>query len=138
MTGYVVDASAIGPLIIPDEANNGHDFMFAVLAGNQTSVPQHWRLEVANLGRSAVRRQRLDHAHLALALAELSRFALEIDQETNQHAWGRSFELAIRHGLTPYDAAYLELAMRLGRTLVTNDRALIRAASAEHLDYLTQ
>jgi predicted nucleic acid-binding protein len=36
--------------------------------------------------------------------------------------------LAALHDLTAYDAAYLELAMRRGCTLVTSDKALSRAA----------
>ena len=36
--------------------------------------------------------------------------------------------LAHEHGLTAYDAAYLELAMRLGLPLATGDRSLAAAA----------
>jgi predicted nucleic acid-binding protein len=39
--------------------------------------------------------------------------------------------LAARHGLTAYDAAYLELAQRRALPLATRDAALIRAAAAE-------
>jgi predicted nucleic acid-binding protein len=38
--------------------------------------------------------------------------------------------LALAYGLTAYDAAYLDLAMRLGATLATLDAALIRAAAS--------
>ena len=41
------------------------------------------------------------------------------------------FALARRHGLTFYDAAYLELAMRERIALATLDQALARAAIAE-------
>jgi predicted nucleic acid-binding protein len=40
-------------------------------------------------------------------------------------------ELAERRDLTTYDAAYVELAARLGLDLVTLDRALAKAAAAE-------
>ena len=36
-------------------------------------------------------------------------------------------ELAARHGLSAYDAAYLELAMRRGLPLATRDDALLAA-----------
>jgi predicted nucleic acid-binding protein len=36
--------------------------------------------------------------------------------------------LAQAHNLTGYDAAFLELAMRLQLPLATNDQALVRAA----------
>jgi predicted nucleic acid-binding protein len=38
------------------------------------------------------------------------------------------FQLANRHGLTVYDAAYLDLAVREGLPLASIDAALIRAA----------
>ena len=39
-------------------------------------------------------------------------------------------QLAEQHRLSAYDAAYLELALRLGLPLATADRALIAAAQA--------
>jgi predicted nucleic acid-binding protein len=44
--------------------------------------------------------------------------------------------LAERHRLTTYDAAYLELALRLALPLATLDEALRRAAVAERLPVL--
>ena len=46
----------------------------------------------------------------------------------------RAFNLAREHGLSFYDALYLELANRLGTTLATLDRKLARAALAEGLE----
>ena len=45
--------------------------------------------------------------------------------------------LARRHALTTYDAAYLELALRLGATLATLDRKLARAADAEGVEVIS-
>ena len=39
--------------------------------------------------------------------------------------------LARKHGLSGYDAAYLETAIRRGATLATLDKALVRAAADE-------
>ncbi len=41
--------------------------------------------------------------------------------------------LARRHGLTIYDAMYLDLALRLGADLATFDTALCRAALTEEI-----
>jgi predicted nucleic acid-binding protein len=43
----------------------------------------------------------------------------------------RVVELAARHGLTVYDAAYLQLVLDVDGKLATCDRALARAARAE-------
>ena len=44
------------------------------------------------------------------------------------HPWNAVSAIADRHGLTVYDAAYLELAQRRRLPLATLDRALCRAA----------
>ena len=53
---------------------------------------------------------------------------IAIDDETDLHAWSETLALSRSEGLTLYDAAYLELAIRLGLPLATGDRALIAAA----------
>lgn len=115
----VVDASVIGPLIIPDEAEAMLASLMPVLVEGRAVVPQHWRLEVLNLGRMAIRRKRLDAGQLAETIGVLSEFRIKIDEGTNVHAWSRTLDLAERHSLTAYDAAYVELAQRIAAPLMT-------------------
>jgi predicted nucleic acid-binding protein len=75
-------------------------------------APSSWRLEVANALHMAVRRKRIDNAFCDASLADLSALEIHIDTETDQHAWTATLQLAERFQLTPYDAAYLELAQR--------------------------
>jgi predicted nucleic acid-binding protein len=79
----------------------------------------------------AMRRKRIDAAFRDRALFNLSTMKIEVDPESHLHAWKAGMRLSDRHGLTSYDAAYLELAQRRRLTLATLDRALIRAADAE-------
>lgn len=92
-------------------------------------VPSLWRLEIANALRTAVRRWREDEAFVDRSLRRLAAMPIEIDDQTNTHAWGATRLLSREHALTPYDAAYLELAVRLGLPLASGDRDLIAAAS---------
>jgi predicted nucleic acid-binding protein len=128
VTGFVFDASAFGPLIVPDEAADIIPGMLDLLNGQGAIVPQHWRLEIANLMRMAVRRKRLKEDEIPSLVNMLSDLAIEVDTATVNQAWGQTLKLATLYDLTAYDAAYLELAMRRGCTLVTNDNALKRAA----------
>ena len=134
MTIWVIDASVIGPLLIPDEAAQLHPGLQACLLDGHAIVPQHWRLEVANLGRMAVRRQRLTVAELAIGLAAIAGALPAEDGETGVRAWSQGLALAERHTLTIYDAAYLELAARRSVPLLSADRALRAAARIEAVE----
>lgn len=133
MTLLVVDASAIGPLVLPDERENLIAGLFEELAAGNAVVPGNWRLEVANLARVAVRRRRIEAERLPRIFSRLKKLAVEVDVETDAAAWNASLDLAGQHDLTAYDAAYLELAMRRRLPLATLDGPLSRAALAENV-----
>lgn len=100
-------------------------------------VPGIWRLEVANGLRMAVRRKRCSVAEMHDAIAQLFDLAIEDDRETASHAWTTTLGLADDHSLTMYDAAYLEVALRLALPLASCGRDLIAAARRHALDVLT-
>jgi predicted nucleic acid-binding protein len=100
-----------------------------VVAGG-AMVPGLWRLEVANVLRTVLRRGQLSLDQRDAALVALSQWPVTVDDETDQRAWTDTLRLADRFGLTPYDAAYLELASRRGLPLATLDRELMVAAPA--------
>jgi len=56
--------------------------------------------------------------------------ALPIDVDTQPPAAAAVLSLALRHDLSSYDAACLELALRLQLPIATQDAALAEAASA--------
>ena len=74
------------------------------------------------------RRGRLDRPGVEQRLRLLAALPISIDGETDAHAWNDTMLLARAERLTLYDAAYLELAIRINGTLATLDRALARAA----------
>ena len=91
-------------------------------------VPSLWRLEIANVLRNAVRRQRCDEAYVDQSIERLAQLPITIDSETDHLAWGATQTLSREEGLTPYDAAYLELALRRQVPLATGDSELVAAA----------
>ena len=137
MSVHVVDASTMGPVMLSDEAERLLPGLMEILIEADALVPQHWRLEVANMCRVALRQKRLTEAQLDRALLEAARFPVTVDQETQLHAWSRTTMLAAKHDLTVYDAAYLELALRAAVPLATLDGPLARAAVAENHPVLT-
>lgn len=131
MIRYVIDASSVGPLVVPDEAENLLPAVRVALANEECIAPGHWRFEVGNLALMAVRRKRVDSQTVLANLRDLSEFVVEIDPLSPQLAWNRTYLLAQQNALTLYDAAYLELAQRLSLALLSADGALLRAAVRE-------
>lgn len=132
----VVDASIVMSWYFDDEKSSGSDGVLEAVGQSGATVPGHWRLEVANSLRTAVNRGRVASAYRNAVLEALSGLPIEIDPETVRHAWGATLALADKHKLTPYDAAYLELAIRRQVSLATLDKVLKSAALAEGIDVL--
>lgn len=98
--------------------------------GAPVRVPALWHLEIANALLVVVRRKLMTEAQRQLGLSLLSQLRVIIDDETNRLAFSIISELAARHTLSVYDAAYLELARRKSMPLGKRDEPL-RAAAKE-------
>ena len=119
-----------------DETTEAVVQAFQALREDGAWVPALWRLEVANVLQLNVTRRRHRATFRDAALAELALLPIHLDGETDRHAWGESLHLAERHGLTVYDAAYLELALRKKIPLATLDRQLRAAAASNGVELL--
>ena len=104
--------------------------MLGALESEQAIVPDLWHLEVANTLVIGERRKRSTQADTVTWMGFLSALPITVDEETRAHAFGDTAGLARAHGLSVYDAAYLELAMRRGLRLATLDEKLSAAAVA--------
>lgn len=108
----VLDASMTITWLFEDEHTEAGHAVMRRVAAEGALVPSLWRLEVANVLRNAVRRRRCDENYADRSLARLGRLPIKSDEETDNHAWGATRLLSRQDDLTPYDAAYLELAIR--------------------------
>lgn len=61
-------------------------------------------------------------------LALFQALPIQLDEFAHKQAWGETLRLAREHKLTTYDAAYLEMAVRLSLPLGTLDTSLRAAA----------
>ncbi|WP_242050021.1 type II toxin-antitoxin system VapC family toxin [Planktothricoides raciborskii] len=94
-----------------------------------TIVPAIWSLEVANTLLVAERRNRMTQEQSQLAIALLQSLLIHVEEATDSKAFSSTFDLARKEGLAAYDAAYLELAIRLKLPIATLDRRLAEAAT---------
>jgi predicted nucleic acid-binding protein len=93
-------------------------------------APSLWPLEALNGLLVAERKKRIQ-AGLRHRYADFLRdLPIRVDTETADKAWTATVELAERHRLSLYDAAYLELALRRNLPLATLDKDLAKAAKA--------
>jgi predicted nucleic acid-binding protein len=101
-----------------------------MLKGKRAVVPALWHLEVANGLAMTERRGDLTLDEVTAAVDELQIIASQsIDTETALLPLREALAGARAHGLTSYDAVYLELALQEGLPLATLDKRLRAAAT---------
>ena len=126
---FVVDASIAFAWVLPNQASpEAEALLERIEAGAGAVVPTLWFLEVANGLLVAQRRKKVTAQERLLALRRLLALALTVDEDDARDVFGRTSTLAEQQGLSVYDAAYLELALRRDLPLGTRDRALRSAA----------
>lgn len=129
---FVLDNSVVMRWLFGDGLPENLDYANRVLEilkqdGSVAMVPSVWPLEVGNVIARAEARGFLREARSAEFLGILQDMAIQVDPRSSQHALGDTLQLARRYSLSTYDAAYLELALREGLPLATNDGDLKKA-----------
>jgi len=127
---FVLDCSIVLAWYFVDEANSYADSVASSLTNATAVVPTLFHLEVANALVVGERRKRGTEAQAATFLKRIASLPIVVDDETVARAWSDTIALARTHGLSSYDAAYLELAMRESIELATLDAPLRVAALA--------
>jgi predicted nucleic acid-binding protein len=132
----VLDSSATLARLWEDETTDTIKQLFERICDRGAWAPSLWKLEVANALELDVRRGRHVAEFRDGALADLALLPIQIDPETDRHAWGATLRLAEKYRLTVYDSAYLELAVRRSLPLATLDRQLRAAGGGEGVELL--
>lgn len=125
---FILDNSVTSGWYLENQASAYGDAIADRLESDVAFVPPIWELELTNVLRTACIRQRLDAERAQDILARMGELPIEVDRQPI--ARGELLALALRHGLSSYDAAYLELALRRQLPLATTDQALRDAALA--------
>mgnify|MGYP005658881819 CR=1 FL=1 len=126
---FALDASVTVAWAFKEELNKYTRAVLRALREGKAYVPSIWPLEVGNALLVAERRGRLKHAEVEQFLTFLRELPITIERESPERLFGEIMALAREQRLSTYDATYLDLAMRLGLPLATQDRALRRAAT---------
>ena len=125
---FVIDNSVVCGWFIDNQATAYTDAVAALLLDDKAIAPALLQLELANVLRTACRRGRMIAQEAHAIIEQLDALPIEFDRDTPGPA--AILSLALRHDLSSYDAAYLELALRLQLPVATRDEALAEAARA--------
>lgn len=138
MSRFVLDASIVLTWCFPDEeSQKATGISERIAAGDRVVVPAFWRHEILNALLVGERRKRLTPDLTRAFLEDLDRLPVDMDLPTRSAVVFNATQVLCRkHGLTAYDAACLELAMRENQELATVDEDLRRAAVAENVPVL--
>jgi predicted nucleic acid-binding protein len=129
---FVLDASVALLWLVPQTNQAGVDYAEATLKAlleTQAVVPSLWALEVSNVVVKVESKSVVTEAESQRFITLLGQLNIVTDQTTAAHALGDTLNLARRYKLSAYDAAYLELALRMGLPLATLDAGLAKAAT---------
>ncbi len=130
MRHFVLDASVAVAWLLSEKTASNAEKALLRLEDDEALVPHLWHLELRNGLLVASRRGRLTADELTERLNALRGLPIRTDTEPDLSL---AFVLAEKHGLSFYDAVYLELAIRHSAPVATLDRTLARAADAEGL-----
>jgi len=125
----VLDPSVVAGWYIGDESSPYTQSARAVVAANGAAVPCLWPYEITNLFLMAERRGRISADDVSLALESLGAMPIDVRPAMAAPSAAGLARIAREHGLSSYDASYLELAIRSRSMLATLDQALRDAAA---------
>lgn len=125
----VADASSVLASIFPDETDETHTL--EAIRDGAAVAPSTFPVEIANAIVAGLRRKRLTLEQAKTALRALRDLDIEIVTKSLAEIEASVMPLALKHGLTIYDALYLDLAMARNAILHSADKALRKAALSE-------
>ena len=129
MAAIVIDASIASAWCFPDEQTDYTKAVFQAVSSSavDTVAPRLWAYEIRNSVLMGIRRGRISKPDSEQFLLSLNELNVRLSEPAS---YDEVFSLAQEHGLTVYDAAYLELAIHERLPLASLDRQLVRAAEA--------
>lgn len=125
---FVLDASIALKWFVEDEMVPAADHLLERVIEEGAVVPALFRWEAQSVLTRAVLDGRLTEDLMEVALEHLASLPIAVEDPGEKLFFGGEAQLALRYDITPYDAAYLALALDYRIHLATADNDLARAA----------
>lgn len=125
---FVLDNSVVCGWLLENQATPYTEAVAVALGSDRAVAPPLLHLEYTNVLRTACKRRRIIARQAQDAIVQLQQLPVETNRDPPDPA--HLLMLCLKYDLTAYDAAYLELALRLQLPIATVDTALADAAHA--------
>jgi predicted nucleic acid-binding protein len=110
----------------------------SVLTTDRIIVPSHWSIEVGHAILKALRRKTIRQEQLIGIASDLGGLSISIQPPIGVAAILPLLTFAREHGLTMYDAAYVQLARNRTAKLATLDKAMGQIAAKLGIEMLVE
>lgn len=137
MSQFILDASVVLTWCFPDE-NSEFARKIALMFehGDSAIAPSFWPHEVLNALLVGEKRKRISGQLVRTFLSDLATVPVALVHFPAEAVFDRVNSLSRDHGLTAYEAAYLDLARIHGVPLATLDQDLVRACRKTGVELL--
>lgn len=133
---FVLDNSISASWILEDEFDLYSSQVLDKLLSEPAIVPSIWVLEITNTMVAGFRRKRISPANQVSTVELLKSLPITVESSHGQNDLDRLMQLAQAYNLSVYNAAYLDLAIRLELPLANKESDLIKAAKVSSVDLL--
>jgi predicted nucleic acid-binding protein len=125
---FVIDASIVLAWCFEDENDANAQYAAKMFERGDTAVaPSFWPHEVLNALLAGEKRKRISKELVQRFLQDLALLPVALEQSSALNVFDEAQHISREYGLTPYDAAYLALAVSRNLPLATLDTDLARA-----------
>lgn len=134
---FVLDNSVVMRWCFDDVINDYAEAVLQLMSNNgKVIVPVLWRYEVTAVLSKAQRMGSISADKVSGFLDDLNAFSITTDYEGIERIMNDVRLVAVNYGLTGYDAAYLELAIRKKLPIATLDEELQKATRMAGVELL--
>ena len=134
LPSFVIDASIIISWYNHDEQSEYAKDILLCLRKEQAITPCLCCFEVNNVLRVLEKKGKVPSLNVDKALVSIDKLQIIIDSVPPGFKIPLTLRLSREHGLTVYDACYLELAVRMGIPIASLDDDLVKAAKSARIE----
>ncbi|MGB8969055.1 MAG: type II toxin-antitoxin system VapC family toxin [Candidatus Sulfotelmatobacter sp.] len=139
MSRFVVDASVVLTWCFPDENSALAERVAQMFKeGDSAIAPSFWPHELLNALLVGEKRKRISGDLIRDFLTDLATLPIVLQESQADAVFDGIQSLSREHGLTAYDAAYLDLAQTNGLPVATLDEDLMRACARTGVELIRE